>query len=63
MINQNIIFKKIEAQALKDNNIYIVCGDGLDIAFFPELKKEHLKELLLVVYQNKIRFLYQMELH
>lgn len=39
MINQNIIFKKIEAQALKDNNIYIVCGDGLDIAFFPELKK------------------------
>ena len=32
MINQNIIFKKIEAQALKDNNIYIVCGDGLDIA-------------------------------
>lgn len=40
MINYRELFEQIEKRALQDTNIYIVCGDGLDLAFFPDMVKD-----------------------
>lgn len=40
MINQKILFSKIEEEAIKNENVYVVCGDGLDTIFFPKMVKE-----------------------
>ena len=38
--NRDYMYKLIEDKALCDDNIYIVCSDGLDNIIFPEFKKQ-----------------------